>query len=673
MRPQPGDDETLLERSDSSDSAEGQIHSFQVQEAEHSTNAIREHQGTFLHRHALSQEVFSEPESFEAVELELSRQSSNLSAQQASSIADCTVLQQQQFWEQVGNTESYQSPELHPAHHSNNHTDMYHSALDAISVAERLDGPKHTWSSEVSTESFTPANMHEIEQDSKKLPAVVNQIENSYNRHLEPAQMQTANHHHPLSQSEHCIFGAANPESSNTGCSSPQSCSTQISNLQDDTPLQSSIQRVDHEDCNTGIADSWTADFDLSLQTTQPSNVFSTSHGSVTRPNELDYTTIPIGLEEQIEGLHQRGLSRESERSFGASYSASPEEMSVHDFGLGASRRGSITSEIANTMNSVHFANKFSSEGFHSPNIPHRLSIAARRHMHPTALSSSRTVSASLAGGQNSPSTQDRLLPHHVRRIRSVGNCTTAAGRIQKPMAESTFRSPLKTALRESKALDSLVSIVDRVGSQSSNGYSCSQNLISSPNEPDRFWQMSPPSEAEAPPLSATFTQRSFDEGSYANSPPITPFTAQPQLMGQWAEQKVAQSAPAHTTVFSGHSPLMQAQPGFNTTFHSPQPQHPINLFFDPAQGLPMRQYLQSNVRAALHPEQQQVFRRPSSSDGQITFATKPQQEPPVSFQFSMVTYPPAPVSLPLRCNGNFTFQNFGVREFEESTKLQLR
>ena len=366
------------------------------------------------------------------------------------------------------------------------------------------------------------------------------------------------------------------------------------------------------------------------------------------------------------------------------------------------SRRGSVSSELLNNFNTIHIQRRPSQqtsdeEIFKTPELPAQNLAARRKRQRPAALVAMRTASA-CAPQINSPTGKDAPLPQSVRRIKSAGNSLNISkGRVSKLAGSPAQRSPLNVStFREASTLERFQANVGRMSERRGSLFSldqqphspmvdtqsqCMQQVQStnSPTEYDNGWQMVSPSDSvSAPPLSASFTQKSFEDGSHATSPPITPFVPHATYMNQWCEETVPQSAPAHMTTFGNYSPPMPPQPITPSGYFLPPGHIPDNLFFPQSHTLPPQIYAPVMGGPAVydfesrHQQQPQIVRPCSSPGGHFTFFAMPPPQPPKELEVVMTTFP-APAknqgqnSLPkMRLPQQFTFQNSGPRDYED-------
>ena len=362
------------------------------------------------------------------------------------------------------------------------------------------------------------------------------------------------------------------------------------------------------------------------------------------------------------------------------------------------SRRPSVSSELVNGFNTIHIQRGSSQhnsdeEVFKAPELPTQSLAARRNRERPAALINMRTASATQPQ-LNSPTGKDAPLPQSVRRIKSIGNSINIPkGRVSKLTGSPAQRSPLATSFREASALDRLSASVSLVSERRPTLFSLDQQQTStiddaqsqstqpgqatnSPVECDNGWQMISPSDALlAPPLSASFTQKSFGDGSLATSPPITPFA--PNAAYQWSDETVPRSAPAHVTTFGNYSPPMPPQPMTPGGYFMPSDHFPDNLFFPQPHVLPPQVYAPVTGCPSIYDfefqqPQPQIVRPCSSPSGHFTFFAMPPHQPHKELEVVMTTFPaPAksqgPNSPPkLRLPQQFTFQNSGPRDFED-------
>ena len=357
------------------------------------------------------------------------------------------------------------------------------------------------------------------------------------------------------------------------------------------------------------------------------------------------------------------------------------------------SRRGSTSSELANNFNGIHLQRVSSQqtsedEVFKTPLMPpSSLNLAARRkRQRPPALVPQRTASANIPP-LSSPGL-DIGVPQSVRRVKSSNNSLNVIGsRVSKSGVSSAQRSPLNIAsFGEAAALERLRSTVV----QASNQNEAAPQLNIDPNYgdaeptsmPDNFdlpiqtqsptdymshWHHQTTSPADsliAPPLSASFTQKSYDEGSLRNSPPVTPFTLQNPYMNQFA---VPQSAPAHILSFPEFSSPAGTQPTTPSHFYAPQPQYPGAPFLVPGQGVHQPMFSHGSVPNLYDVEHHQPrISRSYSSSGQFNFFAAPPPPPQKELEVVMTEFPrpPGQKGPLLKLPQNFTFQNSGPKDY---------
>ena len=400
-------------------------------------------------------------------------------------------------------------------------------------------------------------------------------------------------------------------------------------------------------------------------------------------------------------------VPRQSQRAAGGkqlqnSVYLSPEESPVtpplfamqnYAFDDEASRRGSVSSELANNFGTFHLHRGNSQsqhtsdeEIFKTPDVPISSLAARRKQRRPAALVPMRTVSAS-APVMRSPPCDASVSQSVLRRIKSTGNnLNVANGRIQKNGGSSTQKSPLHiTTFQEAGAFDRLQASATPMPDQRRSLHPSEQGrneavlpsqgsheLGQAGHSPqESSWQdHSPVDSLAAPPLSASFTQRSYEE-SHMASPPVTPFAQHPMYVNHWTDAAVPQSAPAHITSFANYSPPMLAQP---TT---PGATCPAGAFYDfdgyyeptPHSRTPVCQQGGPPPQSTVFDFEQstQIVRPCSSTGGQFSFFAAP---PPQRKELEVVmTTFPEPEGGPrshttVRLPQNFTFQNSGPKDF---------
>ena len=421
------------------------------------------------------------------------------------------------------------------------------------------------------------------------------------------------------------------------------------------------------------------AGFDLAMPTTHPSGELLLEQSTpiaYPQPPDLAYLEA-VGLQHavneavphrngsELSEVHSDTIVGNSHSSPSSSTSLIREDTSSSDL----SRQNSGSSGLETSL-SITPQSSSEDEIFKRFDIGAQSNLAMRRRRHPVALNSMRTTSASQFS-LASLSTNENITPSHVHRISSTGNSlNVASGRVQKPKINSNTRSPPRrtflessTCLRPNNPLtahsdgnsQNLPEVDTSFGQEHHLGFG---QFACSPTEYESSWPTSSPSDLNAPPLSACHTQVSFDDGSYATSPPITPFTQQPQYINHWAEMEIPQSAPAHVAHFPGHSPPMQPQPDQGAVFMTPQPQHPINGFMNGAECFRAPQLFPQAF-----PGHSAMF-----DLSQQPFWGQP-QEPPATLQINIADFPPPPVQLKQRVNHNFAFHNQGPKDYEDQSK----
>ena len=407
------------------------------------------------------------------------------------------------------------------------------------------------------------------------------------------------------------------------------------------------------------------------------------------QPLDLSYPGAYYVQHDVSEGSHNRQSSEQLTDAldnivvtshFSPSESLIQEDTSSSEL----SRQDTCSSGLENDL-SITSQSSSEDEIFKSINTGDRPKNLAARRRRPHPANLVRTTSASQIPAA-SRSAKDSLAPSHVRRTSSTGNgLNVAGGRIQKPKASTgTRRSPLRTTFlgsqtditlpnplaAQSDKISQELPEVDTLFSQESHqGF---DRLACSPTEYESSWPTSSPSDHNAPPLSACHTQLSFDEGSYATSPPITPFTQQPQYINQWAEMETPQSASANVTYFPSQSPPMQPQPDHGPIYLAPQPQQPINNFMNNVECFQaphmFPQAFPGHHPAMFELSQHPHITRPSSSEVQHLFWAQP-QEPPATLHISIAEFPPVQNFIPQKTNHNFAFLNQGPRDYEDHSK----
>jgi hypothetical protein len=342
-------------------------------------------------------------------------------------------------------------------------------------------------------------------------------------------------------------------------------------------------------------------------------------------------------------------------------------------------RRGSTASELANNVDMFHLqrvATHSSSdeEVFKTPKLPN-LNLAARRKKErPAALVAMRTVSTPNTGGQSPLLKTNAVSSTAVRRIKSTGNSLNVYGsRISKSGASSAQRSPLAQTFRDASMLEKLSMSSSRLtGSPHGDAASNGQQPNVSPEEASGMqpWANSP-SDC-APPLSASFTQHSSEDHSWAISPPITPIY-KPNFFHQLrSNSDVPQSAPAHITAFPNLSPPTTTHgSGDHTNSFAGGPYQDTSFYAPVPMPLPLNShsYLLSSFD---HEQHQPRIMRPDSGAahyGLFSMVPVPQIKEPKELEVVMANFPTPearPRSLPRQNQGNsvFTFQNTGPKDY---------
>ncbi|ORY13737.1 hypothetical protein BCR34DRAFT_256196 [Clohesyomyces aquaticus] len=253
------------------------------------------------------------------------------------------------------------------------------------------------------------------------------------------------------------------------------------------------------------------------------------------------------------------------------------------------SRRNSSTTNLANTIESIHIQNGHTPDHFKQPEAPS--SIAARRHKRPIALNSGTLRSASYSNGMPSPSGNGE---HTLRRIRSSG--IAAPGRIQKPNPGSAQRSPMTLTFAEAAASPKFqraftTSVIPGVGGSLAPPTPLTPNGFQ-----PAYWQGTavvgnhrPVPEHNSPEsLNVPWSVEPQSAGIYqqnATSPPSTPLDVNQINQARFNNENLyrdtpPQSAPATQQSFPRNS-LMQP-PQMRSGFHSttdltiaqPKPSH---------------------------------------------------------------------------------------------------
>ena len=428
--------------------------------------------------------------------------------------------------------------------------------------------------------------------------------------------------------------------------------------------------------------DLW-ASFDMTMPTAHPSGELLLEQSTpiaYPQPSDIAYLEALASQHAVNEATPHRNSSERSEvpsdtiivsshPSHSPSTSLPREDTSSSDL----SRQNSGSSGLNNSLSTTPQSSS-EDELLKYFDIGVKSNLAMRRRRHPVALNSMRTTSASQVS-LASLSTDETIRPLHVRRISSTGNgLNVARGRIQKTQINSNARSPLRRTFFESSPNLCLHNPLTAHGSENSQNlpevdtsftqehHQGFDQFACSPTEYESSWPTSSPSDLNAPPLSACHTQLSFDDGSYATSPPITPFTQQPQCMSQWAEMEIPQSAPANVAHFPSHSPPMQPQPDRGAVFMTPQPQHPINGFVNGAECFQAPQMFPQAFPG--HPAMFDLNQQPFWGQS---------QEPAATLQINIAEFPPAPVQLKQRVNHSFAFHNQGPKDYEDQSKAQTK
>ncbi|KAF2189508.1 hypothetical protein K469DRAFT_682947 [Zopfia rhizophila CBS 207.26] len=256
------------------------------------------------------------------------------------------------------------------------------------------------------------------------------------------------------------------------------------------------------------------------------------------------------------------------------------------------SRRNSSTTNLANTIESIHIQNGQTPDGFKQPSQPS--SIAARRQKRPTALNPSTLRSASYTNGMPSPGGNNE---HTLRRIRSSG-IPNAAGRVQKPAPGSAQRSPLNMTFAEAAASPKFarafsVSSTATVGQGGNlapptpltpNGMGqfpyCQSNTVIKSHAPM-------PEHSSPESLNISWSVEPQSAGLYSNaaSPPSTPLDVSQINQARYANESLfrdtpPQSAPATQQSFprTAYMPPPHMRTGFHSTsdltIAQPKPSH---------------------------------------------------------------------------------------------------
>ncbi|KAI4156296.1 MAG: hypothetical protein LQ340_000386 [Diploschistes diacapsis] len=361
-------------------------------------------------------------------------------------------------------------------------------------------------------------------------------------------------------------------------------------------------------------------------------------------------------------------------KEFPSSYSSSQTSpMSVtasHRFQFGLETRDFVNAELSDNMGDFRiFSPPSNSDNVLPPS-------ALKRRRRPAPLTTSRAFSTSMTSAVSS-SPKESLCSLSVRRIKSDGNCLgVSSGRIRKSSPNSTQKSPRrsnflerssKSPLRQNFLESSFLAnaMPETRDDTDSLNFPGAQPLA---NELAFGWPTSSPSEVTAPPLSASHTQLSFEDKSYATSPPIPPFLPPRPSFGSWSEQGAPQSAPAYVTAFSNHSPHINPQSDQSVFLFTPQPQHAINSFLSQNACLPGSQAI-PDASGMFDIERHLHAIRPLSSGACHSFSARDKCEAPVPLKIEQVHFGKIPHLIPQRTNGNFSFQNHTAKEFAELTK----
>jgi hypothetical protein len=386
-------------------------------------------------------------------------------------------------------------------------------------------------------------------------------------------------------------------------------------------------------------------DSDISIQRDSDSQ-----ERDITMKEEHDQEQLSPSL-----GSYKSQFSALENTPYGVPFAIDPAEIPREAF----SRRGSIVSDLATTINGMPLPSQNNSdeEIFKTPTLPQRESLAARRHRRPVALDAIRTASAS---GLYSPPSRDGSLTLQPRKSRSMGTSLNAnVHRVHKSGTVSAQRSPLRANFLTNNYDHSNIS------QMASNG------LLNDPNDAfnpfretatgstqlqsfEKPCSSNSPSENIVPPLSTTYTCED-------RSPPITPLHNH-NFAGSWPTQSLPQSAPPLVTEFPHHSPPMMAHNG-NINCFSPQPQHPYNPLLGQVHAfMPPVVPMDMNVYGS---EQQPQISRPSSLGSQITFsAALPNAESQKTIEFASVYAYKGHLLLPCNPNGSVSFQNHTAKDF---------
>jgi hypothetical protein len=378
----------------------------------------------------------------------------------------------------------------------------------------------------------------------------------------------------------------------------------------------------------------------------------------------------------------------------------SPSPMSEsRTFSIDSSRRGSTQSDMM-SQNALPLQRASShpgpdSDGFKTPDLPDTSLASRRKRQRPANLISMRAVSASTAAEDSMRAKTATLPAAAVRRIKSTGhNLNMFPGRVQKSGSQTPVCSPLNVAFFENLTQEEGSSYPDGAATGDS---SVTMQMATYPElhrYPSASWATSP-SSLGAPPLSASYTQNSFEESMWMASPPITPFFHHPHANAQAAAlhylaqldypAEVPQSAPAHITSFGfpNVSPPTSAHPRRAATGLYPAPDtmhmnersqstsHETPFFqprpLGPTSRLPTQMETASIVRPLSAAGGDVDMASQQLGLGQFTFLATPQPPPHKELEVVMAQFPSPPTKPLALPRGEFTFQNSGPQDFGDT------
>ncbi|PVI02067.1 hypothetical protein DM02DRAFT_523806 [Periconia macrospinosa] len=289
----------------------------------------------------------------------------------------------------------------------------------------------------------------------------------------------------------------------------------------------------------------------------------------------------------------QAGLSSPGQHE--RTVSAGPSEFEAPIFGDdGLPRRNSSTSNLASNIEAINIQNRTPDQFDQADQTS---SIATRRQKRPTALNSSTLRSASYTSGMPSPGNNgDQTL----RRIRSSG-IASASGRVQKPTAGPSQRSPMSLTFTEAASSPKFARTFSASSTTTVSGAQGGGSLApptpQTPNETPRFpyWQSNTvlrnhptmPDHSSPESLNATWPMDPPSAGNYSSgtSPPSTPLDLAQLNQARLGQESLyrdtpPQSAPATQQGFPRTTMMQppQMRAGFHSstdlTIAQPKPSH---------------------------------------------------------------------------------------------------